>query len=71
MRHSLLYGRYTPHLLSEALGWHNRYLRCGQMKSQPEIGWLARAISVPIPNLEIRRVVVGKSIGTLLHACAL
>ena len=30
----LSYGRHTPHLLSEALGWHNRYLRCGQMKAQ-------------------------------------
>ena len=32
----LSYGRHTPHLLSEALGWHNRYLRCGQMKPQSE-----------------------------------
>ena len=25
------YGKHTPHLLTESLGWHNRYLRCGQM----------------------------------------
>src|SRR5271157_1680149 len=28
----LSYGRHTPHLLSESLGWHNRYLRSGQMQ---------------------------------------
>jgi len=27
----LSYGKHTPHLLTESLGWHNRYLRCGQM----------------------------------------
>jgi succinyl-CoA:acetate CoA-transferase len=32
----LSYGRHTPHLLSEALGWHNRYLRSGQMRPQRE-----------------------------------
>jgi succinyl-CoA:acetate CoA-transferase len=32
----LSYGRHTPHLLTESLGWHNRYLRCGHMKSQRE-----------------------------------
>jgi succinyl-CoA:acetate CoA-transferase len=32
----LSYGRHTPHLLSESLGWHNRYLRCGQMKAQED-----------------------------------
>jgi succinyl-CoA:acetate CoA-transferase len=25
------YGRHTPHLLSEALGWHDRFLRTGTM----------------------------------------
>ncbi len=28
----LSYGKHTPHLLSESLGWHNRYLRTGQMR---------------------------------------
>jgi succinyl-CoA:acetate CoA-transferase len=28
----LAYGRHTPHLLGESLGWHNRYLRTGNMK---------------------------------------
>ncbi len=28
----LSYGKHTPHLLTESLGWHNRYLRCGQMR---------------------------------------
>ena len=32
----LSYGRHTPHLLSESLGWHNRYLRSGQMRPQRE-----------------------------------
>ena len=32
----LSYGRHTPHLLSESLGWHNRYLRSGQMKPHSE-----------------------------------
>jgi succinyl-CoA:acetate CoA-transferase len=32
----LSYGRHTPHLLGESLGWHNRYLRCGQMKPHSE-----------------------------------
>jgi succinyl-CoA:acetate CoA-transferase len=32
----LSYGRHTPHLPSESLGWHNRYLRCGHMKPQSE-----------------------------------
>jgi succinyl-CoA:acetate CoA-transferase len=32
----LSYGRHTPHLLGEALGWHCRYLRSGQMKPQPD-----------------------------------
>jgi succinyl-CoA:acetate CoA-transferase len=32
----LSYGRHTPHLLGESLGWHNRYLRCGQMKPQAD-----------------------------------
>ena len=28
----LSYGKHTPHLLSEALSWHNRYLRSGKMR---------------------------------------
>ena len=32
----LSYGRHTPHLLSESLGWHNRYLRSGRMKPNAE-----------------------------------
>ena len=32
----LSYGRRTPHLLSESLGWHNRYLRSGQMQPHGE-----------------------------------
>jgi succinyl-CoA:acetate CoA-transferase len=27
----LSYGKHTPHLLNESLGWHNRYLRSGNM----------------------------------------
>jgi succinyl-CoA:acetate CoA-transferase len=33
----LSYGRHTPHLLSESLGWHNRYLRSGQMRPHAEV----------------------------------
>jgi succinyl-CoA:acetate CoA-transferase len=29
---SLSYGKHTPHLLTESLGWHNRYLRTGDMR---------------------------------------
>jgi len=32
----LSYGRHTPHLLSESLGWHNRYLRSGHMRPRGE-----------------------------------
>ena len=32
----LSYGRHTPHLLGESLGWHNRYLRSGRMKPSAE-----------------------------------
>ncbi len=28
----LSFGKHTPHLMGESLGWHNRYLRCGHMK---------------------------------------
>lgn len=28
----LSYGKHTPHLLTESLGWHNRYLRGGDMR---------------------------------------
>jgi succinyl-CoA:acetate CoA-transferase len=27
----LPYGKHTPHLLTESLSWHNRYLRGGSM----------------------------------------
>lgn len=27
----LSYGKHTPHLLTESLNWHSRYLRCGHM----------------------------------------
>ncbi len=32
----LSYGKHTPHLLTESLGWHNRYLRTGKMKPGEE-----------------------------------
>ena len=32
----LSYGSHTPHLLTESLGWHNRYLRSGNMKPREE-----------------------------------
>ncbi|MGB7601841.1 MAG: acetyl-CoA hydrolase/transferase C-terminal domain-containing protein, partial [Candidatus Sulfotelmatobacter sp.] len=32
----LSYGKHTPHLLTESLGWHNRYLRSGKMRPQDE-----------------------------------
>src|SRR5579864_1544597 len=32
----LSYGKHTPHLLTESLGWHSRYLRSGQMKPREE-----------------------------------
>ncbi len=32
----LSYGRHTPHLLGESLGWHNRYLRTGSMRPRGE-----------------------------------
>ena len=30
----LSYGKHTPHLLTESLGWHSRYLRTGNMRVQ-------------------------------------
>jgi len=27
-------GKHTPHMLTESLSWHSRYLRCGRMLSQ-------------------------------------
>jgi len=33
----LSYGKHTPHLLTESLGWHNRYLRTGSMKVREEL----------------------------------
>jgi succinyl-CoA:acetate CoA-transferase len=32
----LSYGKHTPHLLAESLGWHSRYLRSGKMRAQEE-----------------------------------
>ena len=32
----LSYGKHTPHLLTESLGWHSRYLRNGDMRPREE-----------------------------------
>ena len=32
----LSYGKHTPHLLTESLSWHNRYLRTGDMHPHAE-----------------------------------
>jgi len=32
----LSYGKHTPHLLTESLGWHSRYLRTGNMRPHEE-----------------------------------
>jgi len=32
----LSYGKHTPHLLTESLGWHSRYLRTGNMRKLDE-----------------------------------
>ncbi len=32
----LAYGKHTPHLMTEALSWHNRYLRTGNMRPREE-----------------------------------
>src|SRR5215471_16981312 len=32
----LSYGKHTPHLLTESLGWHSRYLRTGNMRAREE-----------------------------------
>src|SRR5271169_5785874 len=32
----LSYGKHTPHLLTESLSWHNRYLRSGNMLPREE-----------------------------------
>jgi succinyl-CoA:acetate CoA-transferase len=32
----LSYGKHTPHLLTESLGWHSRYLRTGSMRPRGE-----------------------------------
>jgi len=32
----LSYGKHTPHLLTESLGWHSRYLRTGSMRVREE-----------------------------------
>src|SRR6201993_3496763 len=34
---SLSYGKHTPHLLTESLGWHNRYLRTGNMRARDDV----------------------------------
>jgi len=44
----LSYGKHTPHLLTESLGWHNRYLRCGQMLPR-EIKGLGKFLSAQGP----------------------
>jgi succinyl-CoA:acetate CoA-transferase len=33
---SLSYGKHTPHLLTESLSWHSRYLRTGHMLGKAE-----------------------------------
>src|SRR6516162_9329111 len=33
----LSYGKHTPHLLTESLGWHSRYLRSGSMRMREEL----------------------------------
>jgi succinyl-CoA:acetate CoA-transferase len=33
----LSYGKHTPHLLTESLGWHSRYLRTGSMRIREEM----------------------------------
>gem|GEM_PF-3041850 len=37
------YGKHTAHLMTEALGWHNRCLRSGSMRVREEklkvAGW--------------------------------
>jgi succinyl-CoA:acetate CoA-transferase len=30
----LSYGKHTPHLLAESLGWHERYLKSGEMRER-------------------------------------
>jgi succinyl-CoA:acetate CoA-transferase len=39
----LSYGKHTPHLLTESLGWRNRYLRGRNMRvrEETESGFLA------------------------------
>jgi len=32
----LSYGKHTPHLLTESLSWHNRYLRSGNMRPRED-----------------------------------
>jgi succinyl-CoA:acetate CoA-transferase len=32
----LSYGKHTPHLISESLDWHKRYLRSGRMRPAPD-----------------------------------
>jgi succinyl-CoA:acetate CoA-transferase len=32
----LAMGKHTPHMLTESLSWHSRYLRCGHMLKQEE-----------------------------------
>ncbi len=42
----LSYGKHTPHLLTESLGWHNRYLRSGKMR--PQEAGLKFRLSLPL-----------------------
>jgi len=30
------FGKHTPHLLHESLGWHERYVRTGRMRPREE-----------------------------------
>ena len=32
----LSFGKHTPHLLHESLGWHDRYVRTGRMLPSKE-----------------------------------
>lgn len=34
---SLSFGKYTPHLLTESLSWHSRYLRTRNMRPREEV----------------------------------
>ena len=38
------YGKHTPHLLGEALSWHQRFVETGSMR--PELGQPTRLIAL-------------------------